>query len=197
MAVSLISTGVQFPDSTIQTTAATASSPPGLVLLSAATISSGTATVDITTGVFSSTYDAYFIIMQGSASANSTVYMYFILDGTVITSGNPYQGVYLYAQSGYSTGTIYNNYYVVATPVASGQFVSNILISGTTTSGRASAWANATGQATSGTVLTTSGGKFLTNSFTTFTGVRFGFDDGGTGVTFNTTKYAVYGYKKS
>ena len=49
MATSLVSTGVQFPDATIQTTAVTASAPPGYVYITTLTASSGSNNFDVTT----------------------------------------------------------------------------------------------------------------------------------------------------
>lgn len=68
MAVSLVSTGVQFPDSTIQTTAATAGAAPGLVLVSSTDATAAT-TLQSLSG-FSSTYDNYMIILQGISPAS-------------------------------------------------------------------------------------------------------------------------------
>lgn len=71
MAVSLVSTGVQFPDSSIQTTAATAGS---MTLISTATSTSGT-TVSFTG--LTTTYKKYQIVYNGlrnSASASGATY---------------------------------------------------------------------------------------------------------------------------
>lgn len=94
MAVSLVSTGVQFPDSTIQTTAAGAS---GLTLISTTTSAGGANTFDITTG-FSSTYDDYIIIGENITlgdRSNAAAYMRIYAGGSVITSGT-YNRVNLY-----------------------------------------------------------------------------------------------------
>ena len=61
MAVSLVSTGVQFPDSSIQTTAALA---PSFVLISSTNATSAT-TINID---FSSSYDNYFFVGQNIAN---------------------------------------------------------------------------------------------------------------------------------
>jgi hypothetical protein len=82
MAVSLVSTGVQFPDSSIQTTAA---SPSGLVL-----VSSTTPTVATTlSGTFSSTYDNYLINVYNimPSSSNAELQIQFAVGGTLQTSG--------------------------------------------------------------------------------------------------------------
>ena len=61
MAVSLISTGVQFPDSTIQTTAA--GGAPGLVKISTATGNGTTTSVNVD-GI-TSTYTTYLLVFEG------------------------------------------------------------------------------------------------------------------------------------
>lgn len=97
MAVSLISSGVQFPDSTIQTTAATASAAPGLILISTTTSAGGASTFDITTG-FSSTYDDYLIIGENITlgnRVNAAAYMQIYAGGTLQTGFN-YNRVNLY-----------------------------------------------------------------------------------------------------
>jgi hypothetical protein len=85
MAVSLVSTGVQFPDSTIQTTAATASSPPGLVLVSAVT-PTVSSTIAFT---FSSSYDNYFLVLDNivSATGSPSLAVQVAVGGTLQTTG--------------------------------------------------------------------------------------------------------------
>lgn len=87
MAVSLVSTGVQFPDSTIQTTAAGAS---GLTLISTTTASGSPSQVNITSG-FSSTYNDYLIIFEnvrltGVSSSGGLMRIY--IGGSVKTSSD-------------------------------------------------------------------------------------------------------------
>jgi hypothetical protein len=65
MAVSLVSTGVQFPDATIQTTAV---SPAGVVLISNTT-ATNSATVDLT---FTGSYTNYQLIMSQVRSVTGT-----------------------------------------------------------------------------------------------------------------------------
>ncbi len=85
MAVSLVSTGVQFPDSTIQTTAATAG---GVNLLTTVT---GTAASNmVIDSVFTSTYDYYDVVITGTVSTSATLCLRFYLGG-VITSSATYQ----------------------------------------------------------------------------------------------------------
>lgn len=86
MAVSLVSTGVQFPDSSIQTTAAGSSA---MVRIQSQTFS-GASTVDFTTGINSSykNYVFYFDQVFCSTTSNATFLMYFSNDG-----GSTYTGV--------------------------------------------------------------------------------------------------------
>lgn len=89
MAVSLVSTGVQFPDATIQTTAASAS--PFVLLYSTNALSGYYATVDST--VITSTYNNYFILLQGTINYANYGGMYFDMAGagpTWATSGYGY-----------------------------------------------------------------------------------------------------------
>jgi hypothetical protein len=72
MAVTLSSTGVTFPDATIQTTAATASAAPGMVLVQTVTASSS-ATLEVTG--FSSTYDNYVLKVTGFRAGTAGTYM--------------------------------------------------------------------------------------------------------------------------
>ena len=85
MPTSLVSTGVQFPDSTIQTTAATASSPPGMVLVQTV---NATAAATLS-GTFSSTYDNYFITVNNisPSGSNAELQIRFAVGGTLQTSG--------------------------------------------------------------------------------------------------------------
>ena len=85
MAVSLVSTGIQFPDSTIQTTAATAGAAPGMVLISS-TNATASSTISALSA-FSSTYDNYLIIGDGlSPASNAILQMRVAVAGSVVTS---------------------------------------------------------------------------------------------------------------
>lgn len=106
MSVSLVSTGVQFPDSTIQTTAAGAS---GLTLISTTTSAGGSGTFDITTG-FSSTYDDYIIIGENitlGGRSSDTQYLRVYTNGTLQT-GYAYNYVNLFGIGSASTFRSYN-----------------------------------------------------------------------------------------
>ena len=84
MATSLVSTGVQFPDSSIQTTAAGAS---GLTFISSQTISSTVASMDFTSGI-SSTYDSYFVVFSNFQIQNGGRIALRLRQGsTFVTSG--------------------------------------------------------------------------------------------------------------
>lgn len=101
MAVSLVSTGVQFPDSTIQTTAATASAPSPWVLLSTVT-ASGASTMDIETG-FSSSYDYYKIIIPELYQSYPTygqLYIRLKMGGAYQSGSNSYTTIYVYVTGG-------------------------------------------------------------------------------------------------
>lgn len=116
MAVSLVSTGVQFPDSTIQTTAASASP---MVLLTTTT-ASGATSYNLFTSSFSNTYTQYKILYTIIKTTGSDInYNRFrlILDGSQVTTGNVYGGVnttfnglntatFTYASSGSGTADI-------------------------------------------------------------------------------------------
>lgn len=96
MATSLVSTGVQFPDSTIQTTAAGAS---GLTLLSTVTASSSS-TVNIETGIGSS-YDFYLITVTNvTTDANGIFRGRMKLGGSYRTDG-----YYAMSNGGYAGGS--------------------------------------------------------------------------------------------
>jgi hypothetical protein len=122
MATSLVSTGVQFPDATIQTTAAGASP---MVLLTTTT-ASGATSYNLFTSSFSNTYTQYKIIYTIIKTTGSdTNYNRFrlLLDGSSspVSSLNVYGGVqsqyngvntstYTYASSGTGTADIpYSN----------------------------------------------------------------------------------------
>jgi hypothetical protein len=85
MPTSLISTGVQFPDSTIQTTAATAGAAPGLVLIST---TAPTAATTVGFNTFSGTYDNYLIVFNNFniASGTNELRMQVLIGGSVYTS---------------------------------------------------------------------------------------------------------------
>lgn len=85
MATSLVSTGVQFPDSTIQTTAAGAG---GLTLISSTSISPGSSAANFLSS-FSSTYDDYIVYIDDyKPSANSNLYLQFATGGSADTGSN-------------------------------------------------------------------------------------------------------------
>lgn len=89
MPTSLVSTGVQFPDSTIQTTAA---SPAGLVLISSVTPTAAT-TVSFN---FSGSYDNYYISISGvKPNTTQTFKSRVSIGGTLQTSSiyNTLEGV--------------------------------------------------------------------------------------------------------
>lgn len=110
MPTSLVSTGVQFPDSTIQTTAASASA---LVLVNSQSLS-GASSYTLTTGI-SSTYDNYFFTINAltSSSAGSYIAARFQKSGSVQASGYINKGIYAYYSSSLSVLGSYSNYIVV------------------------------------------------------------------------------------
>lgn len=89
MAVSLVSTGVQFPDSSIQTTAASASS---WVYLSTTT-ASNSSTVDVE-NAFDSTYSTYVIIISDMYpnTTNTNLQVRFKLAGAYVDVNYKYMG---------------------------------------------------------------------------------------------------------
>ena len=87
MAVSLVSTGIQFPDSTIQTTAATAGAAGAMVFISNTTASAA-ANVDITG--FDSTYNTY-VIECANFSTNTSI----VLAARFFASGSIHSGNYV------------------------------------------------------------------------------------------------------
>ena len=87
MAVSLVSTGVQFPDSTIQTTAA-AGGASVLTLISTTVLPGSATTLTITTGI-STTYTKYKIVFQGFRGTNDNPpQMRFYAGGSIDTTSN-------------------------------------------------------------------------------------------------------------
>lgn len=106
MAVTLGSTGITFPDSTTQTTAATASAPSPWVLLSTVT-GSGVSTIDVET-TFSSTYDYYKIIipeLYQSYSPYGMIACRLKMGGAYQGGSNSYNGIYTYATGGTTVGS--------------------------------------------------------------------------------------------
>ena len=97
MAVSLVSTGITFPDSTTQTTAA---NPAGLVLISTVTASNAS-TVSVTG--FSSTYVSYLIVGQGIYPGTSSNYG---LGMQINGATSNHKGICANAQSGTGTWSI-------------------------------------------------------------------------------------------
>lgn len=103
MAVSLVSTGVQFPDSSIQTTAASASP---MVFISSTIVTSSTASVSFT-GLSNSTYAYYIIEFSNVFSTSEDVMRAVFSDdngATYYTSGYNYLSVY----GGSGVGQIYS-----------------------------------------------------------------------------------------
>jgi hypothetical protein len=105
MAVSLVSTGITFPDNTTQTTAATASAPSPWVLLSTVTGSS-VSTIDVET-TFSSTYDYYKIIvpeLYQSTSSFGQLYIRLKMGGAYQSGSNAYNTIFTYATGSSTVG---------------------------------------------------------------------------------------------
>lgn len=97
MAVSLVSTGVQFPDSTIQTTAAGGGT---VVFISSTILSSSTASVAFT-GLSNSVYAYYILQFNGVyMSGGDILYIHFSSDNgaSYITGG--YNGSLMYSGAG-------------------------------------------------------------------------------------------------
>jgi hypothetical protein len=104
MAVSLVSTGITFPDNTTQTTAATASAPSPWVLLSTVT-ASGATNLDVET-TFSSTYDYYKIIvpeLYQSTSSFGQLYIRLKMGGAYQSGSNSYNNLYAFFIGGSSS----------------------------------------------------------------------------------------------
>jgi len=119
MAVGLVSTGVQFPDSTIQTTAASASA---LVLVNSQSLS-GASSYTITTG-FSSTYDDYFFILTVTPSVSGTDINARLRKGTTVLSSNyDDKGAYAFGGSLVILGS-YSNFIPMINSTAGGQSAS-------------------------------------------------------------------------
>lgn len=122
MAVSLVSTGVQFPDSTIQTTAASASP---MVLLTTTT-ASGATSYDLFTSSFSNTYTQYLMTYQINKTTTASEQFYnkvqLIVDSSRLTTNYMYIGTlinggggvnsqaYTYASSSSGTSEIPRTY---------------------------------------------------------------------------------------
>lgn len=103
MSVILGSTGITFPDSTTQTTAATASAPPPWVLLSTVT-ASGASTMDIES-TFSSTYDYYKIIIPELYQSYASYGMLAVrlkMGGSYQSGANSYNQIYFIVSDGTS-----------------------------------------------------------------------------------------------
>ena len=197
MAVSLVSTGIQFPDSTIQTTAATASSPPGLVLINAGTIPSGTSSADITSG-FSSAYGGYTVSIDGAMNTQNRTMLRYICDGSVVTeSVSVYLGPGIYFTPSFSTGS-YNGTDGININPGGGTtwgFRALVNIYGTTTSGKLRAVYYSHCISDGGTDTGNTGIKANQLAFTTFNGVNI-FGTGGQS-TVGTLTYKIWGWKNS
>jgi hypothetical protein len=92
MPTSLVSTGVQFPDSTIQTTAAGASN---VVKISSTTVSSAVSAVNVTSGLSTSTYGIFLIhVIFPTISNGDTIGLQVSSNGgsTYATSGYQING---------------------------------------------------------------------------------------------------------
>ena len=96
MPTKITSTGVTFPDATVQTTAA---NPAGLVLISTVT-ASGASTVTVTG--FSATYVSYMIIGQGVYPGTADISLGMQINGAT----SNHKGICAYAQSGITTWAI-------------------------------------------------------------------------------------------
>jgi len=109
MATSLVSTGVQFPDATIQTTAATASAPSPMVLLTTTT-ASGATSYNLFTSSFSNTYTQYLMTYQinkpTAAFEEFKNKIQLIVDGSTKTTNYIYIGTYWQGAGG-GGGTAY------------------------------------------------------------------------------------------
>jgi hypothetical protein len=105
MAVALVSTGVQFPDSTIQTTAASGGGG-SFVYISTTTVGGVSNNLDITSGI-DSTYGTYKLIIEylycGTADVDLRMRFYFA--GSLSTAS-----VYGYAAEGMQAGAGQNYY---------------------------------------------------------------------------------------
>ena len=105
MATSLVSTGVQFPDSTIQTTAAGGGT---VVFISSTTISSSTASVAFT-GLSNSTYSYYILEFSNlylTSDDTLTIRLSSDNGSTYLTTG--YNGILIYAGAGVGQYSISN-----------------------------------------------------------------------------------------
>ena len=125
MAVSLVSTGVQFPDSTIQTTAAGGSG--ALIFLSSVT-ASNSATVDLET-TFNSTYDQYLITISGMLPVQNNLEFgaRFKQNGSYVTAGYRYHQAQLRTNlATYSANQSTSYSYMLLGANVSNSFVSNL-----------------------------------------------------------------------
>lgn len=196
MATSLVSTGVQFPDSTIQTTAAGASA---LKLLSTVTASSSS-TVELETGI-GSTYDFYLITVSNvTTDANGIFKARLKVDGSYNTSA--YYGS---ANGGYSGG---GNYALAMggdpalyTAISYISSTSGSTLSGefwfsnptSTSVYKTTNWVFSGLDATSPSAWTTQGAGGYMGSTSALTGVRFYFTTG----SIVTGTFRLYGFSKT
>jgi hypothetical protein len=192
MATSLVSTGVQFPDSSIQTTAAGAGG--AWVFLSTVT-ATGASTADIES-TFDSTYDTYCIIANDvSLSTGSILNARLKIGGTYetsnyafatnVTSGSSYSG-----STGGSTSSI-----EIATNINKAFSAANVFFTMTVYSPTLSlrkivTWSGAHGSNAQGN---TASGVAQQTTQNTLTGVRFLSVSGGT----ITGTFRLYGIKNS
>ena len=192
MPTSLISTGVQFPDSSIQTTAVGA---PGSWVYISTTTASNSATVDITSG-FSSTYDTYVIVFQNLATTldDRAITTRLYLGGSLVTSVNYKIRSVLSGSSGFSSPTAAagNAFYfdfdgsTASYGQASGQYtVYNANASSNAKAVSLSAAASSQGR------LTLAAGALEASGVVT--GIRFFASEGN----INTGTFILYGIKKS
>lgn len=195
MAVSLISTGVQFPDSTIQTTASGAS---GLNLVTTVT-ASGAATADVENAM--TAYDRYVITFDGvtSSVAPGSLYATLKIGGTYRTDafyywvgGQFYSGTssttYIRAHPGSSMTLVQNQFDTGASNNVSGY----IYLSTPSSATHKRVWGQLayTFQGGGGFRDTVFGGQYENIPSSTLTGVRFYTDGTITGT------FRLYGYAK-
>lgn len=207
MAVSLVSTGVQFPDSTIQTTAATASAAPGMVLLQAVT-ASASSTVDLTS--FSSTYDNYQIVATDIRPTNDADYLQAQLNtgGTWRTvDGYKYVAVFSKGLSNWGVGQYYHSsvesrWYLTPDTLKNASYATTSLVMNIPNPNNSSSTKGVYGQIftseqypnTTLNVVNFSGTYLGTGTTNTVQGVRFLAGSGGT---LAAGSFRLYGLRKT
>jgi hypothetical protein len=118
MATSLVSTGVQFPDSTIQTTAATASAPSATVFISSTIVASSTASVAFT-GLSNSTY-AYYVLEFTNLyfTSNDSLLIQLSSDNGASYATGGYNGTVVWGGAGVGQTAYTNASYIVIGGIA-------------------------------------------------------------------------------